>query len=180
MKRLAMLALTAALAGCASQDTLFRAAPDKTALVDAPFSASGRLSVRMDDRGQVANFEWQHSAESDQLAINTPIGTTVARLTRDGQGVRLESDGQTWQAPDVGALMQSRLGWSLPLENLAWWIRGRAAPGLPSSVDTDGSLLQQGWRIRFIADSQAGALYPARVDLSRDHLTIRLATYRWQ
>ncbi|MBV8047477.1 MAG: outer membrane lipoprotein LolB [Paludibacterium sp.] len=181
MIRVLWLAVALLLAGCATQETLFRpAAPQTAGMADTPFSVSGRLSVNMNGHGNTANFEWAHSVASDDLSINTPVGTTVAHLSRDASGVTLESDGQTWRAPDVERLTQARLGWTLPLSNLVWWIRGQAAPDVPAQFDADGSLLQQGWRIRFLADADNPSPYPKRVDLARDDLTIRLVTYRWQ
>ena len=180
MKRFLVLFALASLAGCASRETVFRPDIQRTIQADAPFTASGRLSVQMDGKGQVASFEWVHALDSDVLSVNTPIGTTVARLTKNAQGVTLESDGKVWQAPDVESLTQSRLGWSLPLDNLVWWIRGRVAPDLPASYDADGSLLQQGWRIRFTTDVDSRSAYPRRVELTRDNLTIKLVTSDWQ
>ncbi|BEV73277.1 MULTISPECIES: lipoprotein insertase outer membrane protein LolB [unclassified Paludibacterium] len=175
-----ILCLLALLSACASKEALFRPTAGQQSSVDSPFSVSGRLAVDMAGRGHTANFEWTHSVASDELSVNTPVGTTVARLQRDAAGVTLQADGKTWQAPDVESLTQARLGWPLPLGNLVWWIRGRPAPGETEAYDAEGNLLQQGWRIRFLSDPDAASPYPKRVDLSRDDLTIRLVTYRWQ
>jgi outer membrane lipoprotein LolB len=176
---LLVLAALAALAGCASRETVFR--PDMALVTaDAPFQTSGRLSVKVDGKGQMANFDWHHSPLRDELSVNTPIGSTVARLTRDASGVTLDADGKTWRAPDVEALTEARLGFTLPLGNLAWWIRGRPAPGEPAAYDADGSLEQQGWRIRFTSDADHPSPYPKRVDLDRDNLSIRIVTDHWQ
>lgn len=174
-----MLAALLTLAGCASRETVFR--PDATsAAADTPFRTSGRLSVRIDGKGQMANFDWQHAPGRDELAVNTPVGSTVARLTRDASGVTLDTDGKTWHAPDVEGLTEARLGWTLPLGNLAWWIRGRPAPGVPAQFGADGSLLQQGWIIRFAAEDGSPSPYPKRIDLERDRLSIRIVTDHWQ
>jgi outer membrane lipoprotein LolB len=180
MKRaVLMLAALLALAGCASRETVFR--PESVAAAaDSPFQVSGRLSIRVDGKGQMAGFDWQHALARDELSVNTPLGSTVARLTRDETGVTLESDGKIWHAPDVEALTERRLGWPLPLGNLVWWIRGRPAPGEPAVIDADGSLLQQGWRIRFTSDADHPSAYPSRVDLDRDNLSIRIVTNHWQ
>lgn len=182
MKRVAVIMLLGLLlAGCASQDNiLFRPSVSAADEMDRPFDASGRLSVEAHGRSQMGNFEWQHALDQDALSINSPLGNTVARLTRDPHGVVLEADGKRWLAPDVEILMQQRLGWSLPLDNLVWWIRGWPAPDLPVSHDADGNLLQQGWRIRFLTDAQQSGPYPRRVDLSRDGVNIRLITSNWQ
>ncbi|RXZ44791.1 lipoprotein insertase outer membrane protein LolB [Crenobacter cavernae] len=178
--RLAALALVATLTACATVERPFVPGPESTAQrpADTPFAAAGRIAVNADGRGHYGNFEWQHRAERDELSILSPVGSTVARLTRDDSGVALEADGQTRRAPDVETLTADALGYPLPLENLAWWIRGLAAPGVPVEKTADG-IEQEGWRIRFIADD-AGGPVPRRVELARDGLSIKLVTHRWQ
>src|SRR5207244_1945489 len=109
----------------------------------------------------------------------SPAGSTVARLTRDASGVQLQSGGKTRQAADVQQLTADALGWELPLDNLAWWIRGQAAPGIASATSSDGSLQQQGWQIRFVV-GEPGSAVPKRVDMMREGLSIKLVTDQWQ
>ncbi|WP_293765721.1 lipoprotein insertase outer membrane protein LolB [uncultured Aquitalea sp.] len=168
----------ALLSGCATE-TVFRPTPSPTAVADKPFAVSGRLSVNADGKGHVANFEWTHQPAADQLSVNSPLGNTVARLERTDAGVTLQADGKTWQAGDVEQLTEQVLGWRLPMSNLAWWIRGLPAPGAEFSHAADGSLLQQGWQIRFVSDADAVGEYPKRVEMQRDKLTIRLVPQVW-
>lgn len=183
MRRAALAAVAAfalALAGCASHEAPFAPQTAAPARVDTPFTASGRLAVRYDGRGELAGFDWTHSAARDELSINTPLGNTVARLVRDAGGVELTQGGDSWRAPDVEALSRQRLGWELPLSGLAWWIRGYAVPGQAAEVDADGILHQAGWNIRFVSDADAPSPYPSRVELSRGDLSIRLITSNWR
>lgn len=173
-----ILVLSLAVTGCATREAVFM--PSVTQSADQPFSVSGRLSVNLDGKGHVANFEWQHRPERDQLAINSPLGNTVAEVVRDADGVTLRSDGKAWQAPDVESLTEKTLGWPLPLSGLAWWVRGMPVPGEASEVRPDGELLQQGWRIRFVREAESGEPYPKRVDLARDGLTVRVVTRDWR
>ncbi|WP_233620875.1 MULTISPECIES: lipoprotein insertase outer membrane protein LolB [Chromobacterium] len=154
--------------------------PSATQSADQPFAVSGRLSVNLDGKGHVANFDWRHQPERDQLAINSPLGNTVAEVVRDAGGVTLLADGKAWQAPDVESLTEKTLGWPLPLSGLAWWIRGMPVPGEASEIRPDGELLQQGWRIRFVREAESGERYPKRVDLARDGLTVRVVTRDWR
>jgi outer membrane lipoprotein LolB len=71
------------------------------------------------------------------------------------------------------------LGWTLPLGNLVWWIRGLPAPDEPYRFADDGSLTQQGWTIRFVSDADVPSPYPKRVDMQRDRLTLRLLPQNW-
>lgn len=166
------------LAACATTPEIAQPMPAPAAnVVDSPFSVSGRLAVSYQGKGHVANFDWQHAAGSDQLDVRTPIGTTVASLTRNADGVRLVADGQERQAVDVESLTEATLGWPLPLSNLAWWARGLAAPGIAAVQADDGRLQQQGWLIRNLKD--AATSLPRRLELEREGLSIRLVFSAW-
>ncbi|WP_144373321.1 lipoprotein insertase outer membrane protein LolB [Vogesella urethralis] len=167
------------LAGCASTPELNAPLATPAASVqDQAFETGGRLAVNYQGKGEVASFDWQHAPERDQLDVKTPIGNTVASLSRDRHGVTLKANGKEQYAADVETLTEATLGWPLPLSNLAWWARGHAAPGWPASYADDGRLQQQGWLIRNTQD--ADTRLPRRLELEREGMSIRLVFSRWQ
>jgi outer membrane lipoprotein LolB len=167
------------LAGCASTPEVNSSMQTPAAnLRDEAFETSGRLAVNYQGKGEVASFDWQHAPGGDQLDVKTPIGTTVASLTRTAQGVTLKANGREQYAADVETLTEATLGWPLPLSNLAWWVRGHAAPGWPARYADDGRLQQQGWLIRNTRD--ADTQLPRRLELEREGMSIRLVFSRWQ
>ncbi|OHX13789.1 outer membrane lipoprotein LolB [Chromobacterium sphagni] len=174
------LLLALLLAGCASREMPFAPRQAATAALDQPFNVSGRLSANLDGKGHVANFDWRHQPPQDEVAINSPLGNTVAKVLRDAGGVTLLADGKSWQADDVESLTLKVLGWPLPLSNLVWWIRGMQAPGEAGRLDADGNLEQQGWHIRFIRDADADSRYPKRVEMQREGLTVKVVVQSWQ
>lgn len=168
------------LAGCASfKEVPSSAAPLQPQVQDQPFDVAGRLAVNLDGKGHVAGFDWQHTADDDQLAIKTPVGNTVASLHRDSHGVTLLADGQQQFASDVETLTERQLGWPLPLANLVWWVRGHPAPQFPYTTTPEGHLQQQGWLIRIHRDA-ANLGQPRRVELEREGLIIRLVLSDWR
>jgi outer membrane lipoprotein LolB len=165
---MAWLAGSLLLTGCATE-TVFRPTATSSAQGDQAFNVSGRISVNMDGKGSVGQFDWAHRLNDDLLSVNSPLGTTVARLQRDPAGVSLQADGKTWQATDVESLTQDVLGWTLPLGNLVWWIRGLPAPDAPYQFAADGSLAQLDHPL--CQRCRRTSLYPKRVDMQRDRLT---------
>lgn len=175
-----------ALSGCASQALVSGALP--TAVnTDVAFEVSGRIAVRYNGQADSGNFSWQHGLGQDRLALETPLGQTLAELSRDSAGVRLDmADGRQFRAAAVEPLSAEVLGWELPLSGLQYWIRGvaSAANGVPGSAQPGvepGSyrLLQQGWQIDYPEFSGPPAV-PSRLVLKRPGLEIRLAIHEWK
>jgi outer membrane lipoprotein LolB len=145
------------------------------------FELAGRVAVRYEGKAgtesATGRVQWRHSDAADDLLVTNPLGQGVARILRGADGVRLEtSDGRTYRAPDAEALTQEVLGWRLPLNGLADWMRGRPRPGSSADVQPgeDGrpfSIRQDGWNVEY--EEYAGNR-PARMRLTHPNVEIRL------
>ena len=108
------------------------------------------------------------------------------RLLAGLNGAELEfADGRRYRADSIDELVRRQVGWQVPVEALAWWVRGLAAPGNPQQrvLDEEGrlSLLQQdGWQIEFgrygMFDGEA---MPARMTARQRDRTVKLAIRKW-
>jgi outer membrane lipoprotein LolB len=152
------------------------------------FEISGRIAVRFNDDGHSGSLRWRHADDRDRLELYAPTGTVFARLSRGPDGATMEmSDGKRYREADAETLSRSVLGWELPLEQLRYWVFARPALGsVPTRFDlgADGRpafLDQDGWRVSYLAYSTVGAdLLPARLDLERTGLRVRLIVTRWR
>ncbi|AOY01214.1 lipoprotein insertase outer membrane protein LolB [Jeongeupia sp. USM3] len=176
MRRIAvLLAAGALLAGCATPP------PAPGELV-----ALGRVSIKRPQGNDYANFVWTwHGAES-RLDLNNPLGQTLAQLTLGPNGARYRAaDGRALSAADADQLLQDGLGWTVPVNGLAYWLKGEADPASPASIrNTDGvrTIEQAGWRIE-LSDWRArgaGQPLPRRLHLTRPDLDLRIAISEWQ
>ncbi|WP_313210688.1 lipoprotein insertase outer membrane protein LolB, partial [Stutzerimonas nitrititolerans] len=101
--------------------------------------------------------------------------------------VALEVAGQgRFEADSPEALVQSQLGWQLPVSNLLWWVRGLPAPDSRSRLSLDGQsrlamLQQDGWDVEYLGYSEEnGFALPERIKLSGRDLQITLVIKDWQ
>ncbi len=183
-----MRASTLALAACAllvaACATVPVPAPSAAAVADAPFDVSGRLSARRGTEGVAAHFAWEHAGGRDAISLATPMGTTLARLERDAGGASIvRADGSVERAGDAATLAERALGFPLPVESLAWWIRAAPRPGHPHAVERDAAgrvsvLWQEGWSVAYAYDE--GAARPLRVFATYPDLEVRLVIDAWR
>jgi outer membrane lipoprotein LolB len=152
---------------------------------DQVFELAGRLAARQGDEAFSGNVSWRHAGSTDELLVTTPLGQGVARIVRKGDSVVLTtSEPREYRAADVASLTEKALGFRLPLEGLADWVRGRPSPHAPASVQEgpDGrpaAIEQSGWRIEYQAYDEDSAR-PRRLRLTYPGIDLRLAVTEWK
>jgi outer membrane lipoprotein LolB len=87
------------------------------------------------------------------------------------------------RAGDAATLAERALGFPLPVESLAWWIRAAPRPGHPHAVERDAAgrvsvLWQEGWSVAYAYDE--GAARPLRVFATYPDLEVRLVIDAWR
>ena len=112
------------------------------------FEASGRLGVKVNDKGSYANFDWLRQDGVETIDVNTPLGTTVGQLCQDAQGVLAQdANGKLYTADTPEALSEQLLGYQLPIKHLSVWANGEWVRNVAHSFTPDGKLQQLGWMI---------------------------------
>lgn len=84
-------------------------------------------------------------------------------------------------------LMESQLGWSLPVSNLLWWVRGLPAPDSAYQLQlNDDSLAhrleQDGWQLEYVRYQtlENDTRLPERIQLQGPQLQLTLLVKQWQ
>lgn len=155
----------------------------------ADFNLLGRIAIQDQDQRFSGSFRWQHLTMSDEILLFTPLGQTVAEITRDHDGVRLiTSKLEAFYASDVESLTEEVLGWRLPLDGLRYWIQGTHSPVTAAEKDLDSqdrvvTIRQEGWRIHYSSYTsvQLNEIpLPRVLDLIYENLKIRLVIDDWK
>jgi outer membrane lipoprotein LolB len=175
-RRLALIAVAAILAGCATPAAqLSRASvPDYRDTIDL----TGRLSVNYERDGQpeslTGNFTWSQRPGRIDVSLASPLGQTIAAISVTPEQATLT---QAQRAPrvatDIDTLSAEALGWSLPVSGLRDWLQGYAfdADGkrFVASPANNSVFTRDGWRLRFVSwqDEHAARPVPRRIDAER-------------
>jgi len=179
---LAILSLT----GCASAPPQVVVA-GLNQIAQERFELDGRIAMRYRDDSASATIHWQHKPENDSLTLSSPLGQTLTALTRDASGATLvDSEQKTHRAQNVAELTERLLGWQLPLDNLTYWVVGRAAPDITYQLQQDNEhgltrLTQSGWVVTYSRWQQVdGVNLPSKLSLVGRGVELRLVIVDWK
>jgi len=157
--RIAVLAC-AWLAGCAQL---------QTAGEQSLFELNGRIAARYGQESFAGNVAWRHAERSDEMLLSTPLGQGVARIVREGDAIVLTTaEPKEYRAKDAESLTERVLGFRVPLEGLALWVRGQPAPDLEA----------RGWKVEYLDRDPQGR--PTRLRITYPGIELRLAISEWK
>lgn len=157
------------------------------------WSLQGRLAVSDDADGGSGSLSWRQDGASSRMDFHGALGRGAWRLVANANGAELEfADGTLHRAASIDALVRGQIGWAVPVESLAWWVRGLAAPGEVQQrlLDEEGrpsELRQDGWHIEFGRYGQVGGgagplgdlTLPLRMTARQADRTVKLAIRKW-
>jgi len=108
----------------------------------------GRLALRIDSepvQAFHAGFDLRGNAQAGELALFSPLGSTLARMAWAPGQAQLDWNGQQRQFDSIGALTREATGTELPIASLFEWLAGREtrAEGWTADLSTlaDGKLM---------------------------------------
>lgn len=148
------------LAGCAHRGSL-TPPPDvlehqRQVQAIADWQLAGKLGIRTADDNGSASIKWSQHLTHYRISLSGPLGQKSMIITGTPASVRLEQTGEPPQeAKTAEALIKKSAGWTLPVAQLTYWVRGVPAPKLrithlqQSQNGLISNLAQGGWTIRY-------------------------------
>jgi outer membrane lipoprotein LolB len=151
------------------------------------WALSGRLAVSDDEDGGSGSLSWRQQPGGSRMDFHGALGRGAWRLLSDEAGAELEfADGRRYRADSIDALVHGQIGWHVPVDKLAWWVRGLAAPGVYAErrLDEGGRLSrldQDGWSIEFGRyGAVGGETLPLRMTARQQGRTVKIAIKKWE
>ena len=153
------------------------------------FRLQAKVALRWPEGAETARLSWEQRGEETDLTLAGPFGAGAVAIER--RGARLEiNDGdsrRTLPADDPDALAAAT-GWPVPVDALAWWLRGLPDPaGARARLTWDAGLPQRleqgGWTVSYGRFARVdGLLLPQAPTLRYPvgALELRLAAAQWQ
>lgn len=150
------------------------------------FGLKGRLGVVTQKQGFSGGIDWQHTVDTDNVDVYSPVGGKVANISKKATEVTLtKQDGHNLTAKDTESLTETALGFKLPLLGLSDWALGRPTAGsiISSTWNESGQLLtlkQDGWDISYENyGDNAGLFLPNKIVLKSEKVNLKLIVEEW-
>jgi len=153
------------------------------------WTARGKVALRSADSAESAGLVWRQQGPATDLQLSGPLGVGATSIHSDGARLEIRR-GDEQQILDVStadAIRQS-VGWDLPLQALAYWLKGLPAPGQSvqdMEFDPDTGLLrrlhQEDWEVRYQKYGEfGGVILPLRLQVSRGATEAKVLITHWQ
>lgn len=187
MRRALLLIGCCALAACATTRT---APPPSTTWEQragelqsaGSWQLDGRAAVALGTQGWQASLNWRQVDDAAELHLSGPFGIGALVLRQTPEGLSMNG-GPPSDA--VMSLVQEKLGFDLPIENLHYWLLGVPNPASAFDLsrndqDRANLLCQAGWSIAYERYMPvAGDLLPARLVLTTGDVRVRIVIDHW-
>ncbi len=151
------------------------------------WTAVGKLGVQSAQDSWSAGLSWRQDGDSYRLRLSGPLGQGLMELRGSPGLVEMHtSDDGVYRAPTAEELMQTHVGWRVPLSGLRYWILGRPDPQariVDLELDPGGRLAelrQLGWHIRYERYGEFdGIALPTKLTLENSRLRAKLVLRSW-
>lgn len=183
----ALLVLSLTLSGC----SVFSLKQDDQSLENQlnriqNWQARGKLAATTPDDSVTGYLTWQQDHQDFDLFISGPFGQGSSRLIGNQHQASLTLPGkEPVQAPSADYLMAQYLGWTFPVLDIRYWVKGQASPNSPSTEirNTMGlleSLSQHGWNVEFSRYQRVGDTWlPGRIKITGHDFKFIFAIKEW-
>lgn len=195
VRQAALAVMVLILAGCsaatvrddspARREALYESRLERIETLGA-WKLEGRLAVSNSSDGGSGSFRWQTEGLRTRMSFHGALGRGAWQLQAGSTGAELElADGGRYRAGTVGELVEQHLGWEVPVDALAWWVRGLAAPGetVTRTLDEQGrvsTLQQRDWLVEYGRYREVdGIEMPGKITARQGERMVKLAVRNW-
>lgn len=151
------------------------------------FGLKGRLA-ESGLSGNRGDLDWSQSGERFDVRVSGPLGVGALAISGDPRSVEIRTKDGVFVTDSPESFMQQRLGWSLPLPQLRYWVLGLPAPArnaLPPALILDDagraqSIKQAGWQIAYDEYQTVGTLaLPRKLAIANGDRSFRIVIDSW-
>lgn len=148
------------------------------------FALRGRLA-KTGFGGFSGELSWIQDGSHFEVHFYGPLGVGAVAIDGEPGQVNIRTKDGSYQTDAPEQLMQDKLGWSLPVDGLRYWVLGLPAPGTTPQLrlNSEGllqSMDQEGWHLDYLEYQTAdGYRLPRMFTLSDAQRGFRVVIDQW-
>lgn len=153
------------------------------------FSVQASVGIKSPNETISGNLRWQQDKDAYQARLANMLGISLFELTANVDFTELLVRGERYQAADASNLLWQLAGWSIPLHDMALWLRG--LPGNSATelqYDEAGRLISFNltdstgirWQLSYLDFFNDKLSLPKQLQLQSADTRIRLIVRSWQ
>jgi len=151
------------------------------------WTIKGAIAIQTEKQAETAYINWSQNEQNYQMHIFGPLG--IASVTIDGKPGKIIMalpNQAPVEAKTPENLLPKELGWTLPVSNLFFWIRGLPISSKPAIKKFDAyhhltQLKQSGWTIQYLRYTGVkNTDLPSKIFLTYPNLSLRIIVSQWQ
>jgi len=154
------------------------------------FTVQAAVGIKSPAETVSGNLRWQQQdASAYQARLANMLGISLFELTANAELTELLVRGERYQAADASNLLWQLAGWSIPLHDMALWLRG--LPGDSATelqYDTAGRLVSFNltdstgirWQLTYRSFFDDALSLPKQLQLQSADTQVRLVIRSWQ
>jgi len=148
---------------------------------------NARVAIRLPKESHTASLNWQKDNKTFDFYLSGAFGVTIAHIIQGKKQASLEvAKSEKLYHEDIEFLVHNTLGWSFPIHQLSYWIKG-----LPSGNDREKITLDSFDRIEHISFEEweisfskykkyHGFILPKIITAKHPNLTLKIVAKKWQ
>lgn len=193
-----LIAIALLLSGCAHKlpkaPLISEDWPKHQAQVEAlaKWQAIGKLGVKVPNDGGSMTLRWQQSPDEFTIDFTGPFGQNILGIAgHAGQVTLSEPNKAPITAKTAEELIRKNTGWTIPVAQLAYWVRGLPSPTAkvthfnPNAQGLIGELEQLGWKVTYgdylsVSTSAETLAMPGRITAEFKDIKLTLVIREWQ
>lgn len=136
------------------------------------FYSTGRIKVKVKDKGFYGNFELIKTDDITIITFNHPLGSAIGRLCiKPNQVIINDYKNNMQYSNSIDEFTKKIIGYFIPLNEITSWIIGQYSDNYNFQVLNDNELIQDGWKIKRFTDKNKN---PKNIEILKDNLYIKI------
>jgi len=146
------------------------------------WTLSGKIGVTTPDERVAGFIRWQQQDDNFDIYVSGPLNAGSTHIQGNLKKVTLKHGGKTVSGLNPQKLIYQQLGWHFPLQNLPFWLQGKAAPySQAKTTSEDGHLThiqQDEWQVELRRQHRYYNV-PQRIKISQGEWKFLFVAKNW-